>query len=170
MVDHARARIFPEVIIVAMAHGFDQPGFIIGSELERCGTGAQRQPADVVADVRTHFDQRGGCSRIFRGAPCRRDLIRFCRRHSECQHPVKKTKLEGAIVAHAVAAEVRHGVARDHCLNVRSIRDGESMLGRAAVGSPHGADAAVGPRLRADPFRSIESVVRIVANRAPVSF
>ena len=123
MIDHAGAVVLPEAVVIAVAHGLDQPGFIVRRELQRSGPGAQRQARYVVADVASQVEQRG----------CRGGIRRRARRGRGCvrgsgggvahgQHPVEPAQLEGAVVADTVPAEIRHGVARqpspsrrEHC-------------------------------------------------------
>ena len=170
VIDDARAVILPEVVVVAVAHRFDQPGLVIGRELERRRTGLERQRADVVLHVQSHLGQRRGHRRIAdrarrgRGGGGRPGGV------AEREDPVEPAQLERAVVAHAVAPEVRHRIDRDHRLELRRMADGERMLHGAAVGGADGAQGPVRPRLRGDPLRRVEAVVPVVLDRRPVPF
>ena len=51
MIDDAGAGVFPELVIVSMAHRLDQPGFVIGGEFQRRRSRAERQTADIFSNA-----------------------------------------------------------------------------------------------------------------------
>lgn len=147
VVHDTRAGVFPEVVVVAVAHGFDQPGFVIGCELERSRAGAQRERANVLADLIAHVDKsfRGGwigCSALRS-----RKRIWSSGRIAKGEDPVEEAQFEGSVMANAVASVVRHCVAGNHGLDVGGVGNGERVLRRSGVGRANRADATIAPGL-----------------------
>ena len=133
MIDDARAVVLPEVIVVAVAHRFDEPRLVVGREPQRGRPSTERQPANVLTHVGAHVGQRGGRGRIgcrTRGGSHR---VGCSGGVAHRQHPVEKSQLERAVVAEAVAAEVRHRVDRDHRLHEGGVCDGQRVLRRSGV-------------------------------------
>ena len=73
-------------------------------------------------------------------------------------------------MTHSVAPEIGHCIARNHGLQVRSIRNRHSVLRCAVVGTAHRSDMSVEPWLRADPLRDVESIIRVIPDRKPMTF
>src|SRR5947209_3637778 len=63
VIDDAGTHVFPEVVIVAMAHSLQQPEFVVGSKLQWCRAGPQRQHAYILQNLRTEVLERAFCSR-----------------------------------------------------------------------------------------------------------
>src|SRR5260370_10715864 len=147
VVHDTRAGVLPEVVVVAVAHGFDQPGFVIGCELERSRAGAQRERANVLADWSAHVDKsfRGGwigCSALRS-----RKRIWSSGRIAKSEDPVEEAQFEGSVMANAVASAVRHRASWNHGLAVTGVGDGHRVLRRSGVGRANRADATIAPGL-----------------------
>ena len=71
-----------------MAHRFDQPGFVIGSELERSCARSQRKAAHIFADLRAHVDESFRSGWIGSGAS------RPPRAHSEFRLALPRVKTQ----------------------------------------------------------------------------
>jgi len=168
MIDDAGAVVLPEIVVVAVLHRLDEPGFVVGRELERRRARPQRQIPHVLINVAPEIHERGNCSRIRRCARGGRRRVPGSRRITQREYPVEESQLEGAVVPDAVPAEVRHRIDRNHRLEVGRVRDGQRMLRRPGIGRSHGAEVAVEPWLTADPRCRVGSVVRVVGDRPPV--
>ena len=158
---HVRAAVLPEIVVVAVTHGFDEPGLVVRRELERRHAAPERQALRVFADLLAEPHEGLADARVARRM---RAL-----RQAEVEDPVQPAQLEGAVVPDAVPAVVRHGVHRNHGLEIRWVREGQRVLRAAGVRRPDRADAAVRPRLLADPLRGVEPVVPVVAMGPPAS-
>src|SRR5215472_12231245 len=104
MVHDAGTGIFPEVVVIAVAHGFDQPGLIIGSKLQRRCSGAQRQRANVIADLVSHVNKGFGSGWIESSAFGGRQSIGSSSSIAQGKDPVEETQFEGSVVADTVTA------------------------------------------------------------------
>src|SRR5271165_214971 len=167
MVNYAGARILPESVVIAMAHRFNQPGFVIGSKLERSGARPQGKASHIFADLRTHVHERFRGGWIGSGAVGRHERVWSSAGVAQSENPIEKAQLEGTVMADTITTEVRHRIAGHHRLHIRSIADGKGMLRRPGIGRPHRTDATVAPRLRPNPFGGIKSIIRIVDERMP---
>src|SRR5216684_4249336 len=167
MVNHAGACILPECVVIAMTHRFNQPGFVIGSKLERSCARSQRKASHIFANLRTHVHESFRSGWIGSGASGRRERVWSSAGVAQGEDPVEKAQFEGAVMADTVTTEVRHRITGNHRPYIRSVADGEGMLRRTGVRRPHRTDATVAPRLRPNPFGCIKSVVRIIDKRTP---
>src|SRR5262249_20826259 len=86
------------------------------------------------------------------------------------EHPVEPPQLEGAVVAHTVQADVRHGIHGYHRHEPRRVRDGERVLCPAFVRHAECTDLAIRPRLSDDPTGGVDAVIAVVHKKPPVAF
>src|SRR5260370_23024061 len=110
MIDHAGAVVLPEVIVVAMAHSFDKPSFVVRREFQGSCAGTKWETPHIVTHVIAHVEQ-GGSGRRVRSRACRcGSSVRSSSRVSHRHYPIEEAQLEGAVVSDAVASEVGHGI------------------------------------------------------------
>jgi len=76
VVDHTRTVVLPEFVVIAVAHGLDQPRFVIRRQFERRGSGSKRKASYVVADVGAQIAERGRGGRIRCCPRGRRERVR----------------------------------------------------------------------------------------------
>ena len=116
VIDDAGAEVLPIVVEIAVVHCVDEPRFVIGCELQRCCTGAQRQSPHIFIHVFRSFFQGMFRTRIaerfFAAVAC-----------TVGENPVEETQLERAIVAESVVTGIRNGVNGNHRRQKRSARD-----------------------------------------------
>src|SRR3954451_18922911 len=117
MIDNARPRVLPKLVVVSMSHCFDEPCFVIRGKPQRSGPRSEWKVADVFSRVGAKLEQFSDAARVCGAASgCERCIRRTCC-IPECEDPVEEAKFERAVMADSVPAEVRHGVDRDHCFH-----------------------------------------------------
>ncbi len=102
----------PELVVGPVLHGGDQPGFVLRRELERRHAPPRRQAFEIGDSLIGHFLEHRGCAGIAHGSAAAAGILK---------DPVPEPQLVGPGVAHALPAQVRHGVHRDHGFQLRRV-------------------------------------------------
>ena len=161
VVDHRVAGLFPEAVIISVAHRLDEPSFVLGDVLQ----GSRSSPKGQVEQVLWHplpvFLERGLELRVGQ----RRASIG----RANGEDPVHEAKLEGAAVTYSGQARIGERVHRDHASEAGRLRASERVLGSAHVARAKGAHLAARPRLRENPLHDVVAVGRIIHDHPPLA-
>ena len=120
MRDYIDALVFPKFVVIAVRHRLSDPFLVIRSELQVGGSWAQRQTFRIFANLFSEMQERPLCGRIASRIASLRS--------ANVEDPVQPAHLEGAVMAHAVNAIVRHGICRNHRRQIRRIRERKRVL------------------------------------------
>src|SRR5262249_3538851 len=106
MIDDARAVVFPELIVITVTHGMDQPIFVIRSELEWRGAGTKWQPAHIFLDSVPDINERRDRCGI---GSCPHGCLAGIDRPGGIPHreyPIEPAQFKRAVVPNAIPPEI----------------------------------------------------------------
>ena len=148
----------PEVVVASVLEHVDQHRFVLRHGPQRRQSAPKGHVVQVVGPVVRLALQELLHHGILRLGAAFRGVV---------QHPIDDPQSKRAAVDDAADAMIDRWIGGNDRRQMRRLRHGREMLGRANVGAAHHADLAVRPRLGGDPLDRVVAVRHVVAHPGP---